>query len=166
MLSVKLGGIFFHKPFDIGINPICQEAFSMAKSKKVRKHRQAEITLEPDGFSIHTFELSMKLSKSEWKKCKQRLFADQEETGEHWIYLDMNNEWQRSIFISNTIIKLLRLSENWDIQTVMCLLSGSKNTNPPGIYIEKACAGGSRSIRKNRNKPHYSFTKNMVIASP
>lgn len=38
----------------------------MAKSKKVRKHRQAEITLEPDGFSIHTFELSMKLSKSEW----------------------------------------------------------------------------------------------------
>lgn len=60
----------------------------MAKSKKVRKHRQAEITLEPDGFSIHTFELSMKLSKSEWKKCKQRLYADQEETGEHWIYLD------------------------------------------------------------------------------
>lgn len=55
----------------------------MAKSKKVRKHRQAEITLEPDGFSIHTFELSMKLSKSEWKKCKQRLFADQEEAGEH-----------------------------------------------------------------------------------
>ena len=60
----------------------------MAKSKKIRKRRQAEITLEPDGFSIHTFELSMKLSKSEWKKCKQRLFADQEETGEHWIYLD------------------------------------------------------------------------------
>lgn len=60
----------------------------MAKSKKVRKHRRAEITLEPDGFSIHTFELSMKLSKSEWKKCKQRLYADQEETGEHWIYLD------------------------------------------------------------------------------
>ncbi len=60
----------------------------MAKSKKVRKHRQAEITLEPDGFSIHTFELSMKLSKSEWKKCKQRLYADQEENGEHWIYLD------------------------------------------------------------------------------
>ncbi len=60
----------------------------MAKSKKVRKHRQAEITLEPDGFSIHTFELSMKLSKSEWKKCKQRLYADQEEAGEHWIYLD------------------------------------------------------------------------------
>ena len=47
----------------------------MAKSKKVRKHRRAEITLEPDGFSIHTFELSMKLSKSEWKKCKQRLYV-------------------------------------------------------------------------------------------
>ena len=64
----------------------------MAKSKKVRKHRQAEITLEPDGFSIHTFELSMKLSKSEWKKYKQRLFADQEESSEHWIYLDKQGD--------------------------------------------------------------------------
>ena len=57
-------------------------------SKKVKKRKTAQIILEPDGFSIHTFELSMKLSKSEWKKCKQRLYADQEEAGEHWIYLD------------------------------------------------------------------------------
>ena len=60
----------------------------MSQSKKVQKHRKAEITLEPDGFSIHTFELSMKLSKSEWKECKQKLYAEQEESGEHWIYQD------------------------------------------------------------------------------
>ena len=60
----------------------------MAKSKKVRKHRQAEITLEPDGFSIHTVELSMKLKKSEWKQCKQQLYAEQEKSGGYWIYPD------------------------------------------------------------------------------
>lgn len=60
----------------------------MAKSKKVRKRKQAEITLEPDSFSIHTFELSMKLSKSEWKRCKQRLYDEQNHCGEHWIYPD------------------------------------------------------------------------------
>lgn len=64
----------------------------MAKSKKVRKHRQAEITLEPDGFSIHTFELSMQFSKSEWKKCKQKLYAEQEKNGGRWIYPDNRHD--------------------------------------------------------------------------
>lgn len=61
----------------------------MAKSKKIRKHKQAKIILEPDGFSIHTFELSMKLSKSEWKRIKHALYDErQEKSGEHWIYQD------------------------------------------------------------------------------
>lgn len=60
----------------------------MAKSKKVRKHRQAEITLEPDGFSIHTFELSMKLSKSEWKQIKHALYDERQGEGGNWIYQD------------------------------------------------------------------------------
>lgn len=64
----------------------------MAKSKKVRKHRQVEITLEPDGFSIHTFELSMQFSKSEWKKCKQKLYAEQEKNGGRWIYPDNQHD--------------------------------------------------------------------------
>lgn len=83
----------------------------MAKSKKVRKHRQAEITLEPDGFSIHTFELSMKLSKSEWKKCKQRLYADQEENGEHWIYLDKQSGHYICTRYADTGIRI-RLEQN------------------------------------------------------
>lgn len=60
----------------------------MAKSKKVRKRKQAEITLEPDGFSIHTFELSMKLNKSEWKQMKHDLYGEQRKEGSHWIYPD------------------------------------------------------------------------------
>lgn len=57
-------------------------------SKKVKKHKKAEICLEPDGFSIHTFELSMQLSKSDWHKCKERLFAEQKKVGATWIYAD------------------------------------------------------------------------------
>lgn len=57
-------------------------------SKKVKKHKKAEIRLEPDGFSIHTFELSMQLSKSDWHKCKEQLFSEQKKAGEIWIYAD------------------------------------------------------------------------------
>lgn len=57
-------------------------------SKKVKKHKKAEIRLEPDGFSIHTFELSMHLSKSEWHNCKEQLFSEQKKAGEIWIYAD------------------------------------------------------------------------------
>lgn len=57
-------------------------------SKKVKKHKRAEIRLEPDGFSIHTFELSMQLSKSEWHNCKEQLFSEQKNAGEIWIYAD------------------------------------------------------------------------------
>lgn len=57
-------------------------------SKKTLKHKKAEIRMEPDGFSIHTFELSMQLSKSDWRKCKELLFAEQKKAGAIWIYAD------------------------------------------------------------------------------
>ncbi|MGO5027832.1 hypothetical protein [Candidatus Agathobaculum pullicola] len=60
----------------------------MPKTKKIRKHKQAKIILEPDGFSIHTFELSMKLSKSEWKQIKHALYNERQGEGGNWIYQD------------------------------------------------------------------------------
>ena len=57
-------------------------------SKKTLKHKKAHIHLEPDGFSIHTFELSMQLSKSEWHNCKEQLYAEQRESDETFIYAD------------------------------------------------------------------------------
>lgn len=57
-------------------------------SKKTLKHKKAEIRLEPDGFSIHTFELSMQLSKSDWHNCKEQLYAKQRESDETFIYAD------------------------------------------------------------------------------
>lgn len=51
-------------------------------SKKGLKHKKATIHPEPDGFSIHTFKLSMQLSKSEWHNCKEQLFSEQKKFGE------------------------------------------------------------------------------------
>lgn len=36
--------------------------------------RKARFMLESDGFSIHTFEISRKLTKSEWNYCKGKLY--------------------------------------------------------------------------------------------
>lgn len=57
-------------------------------SKKVKRRKNVDICLEPDGFSIHTIELSLKLSRSEWNRCKQSIYDEQNQTGEHIIYPD------------------------------------------------------------------------------
>lgn len=43
-------------------------------SKPVVSRKQTTLNLEPDGFSVHTFELSQKLTKSEWKSIKNKLY--------------------------------------------------------------------------------------------
>lgn len=57
-------------------------------SKKTLKRKKAQIHLEPDGFSIHTFELSIKINKSEWNNCKDWLYTEQEKSNKIWIYSD------------------------------------------------------------------------------
>ena len=57
-------------------------------SKKVKRRKNVEICLEPDGFSVHTIELSIQLSQSEWHRCKKSLYDEQNRTGEHIIYPD------------------------------------------------------------------------------
>ena len=37
-------------------------------SKRIVKHKTARFTLEPDGFSIHTIELSMEISYREFQR--------------------------------------------------------------------------------------------------
>jgi len=43
-------------------------------SKPIIRRKQTTLNLEPDGFSIHTFELSQKLTKTEWKSVKSFLY--------------------------------------------------------------------------------------------
>ena len=56
--------------------------------KKVRKYKNVEIVLEPDGFSIHTIELSRKVSQTEWKQIKSDLYDYNEQYSENIIHPD------------------------------------------------------------------------------
>lgn len=44
-------------------------------SKRVELKRPAVFELEPDGFSIHTFELSMELNKEQYQQMKDRCIS-------------------------------------------------------------------------------------------
>lgn len=57
-------------------------------SKKIRKHKKAEITLEPDGFSIHTIEVSRKVSQADWQHLKNSLYESQKKHQMITIYPD------------------------------------------------------------------------------
>lgn len=63
-------------------------------SRKICKRKKITLTLEPDGFSIHTFELSMQLTKDHWNRCKDSLYREQQHLGAHWIYPDHERKGQ------------------------------------------------------------------------
>lgn len=48
--------------------------------------RKARFELEADGFSIHTFEISRKLTKSEWNYCKGKLYDQNKISSKGCIY--------------------------------------------------------------------------------
>lgn len=60
-------------------------------SKKITRTRETSFMLETDGFSIHTFELSRKMTKHEWHHLKEKLYAKQSKRPKRekvWIYRD------------------------------------------------------------------------------
>ena len=56
--------------------------------KKVRKYKNVEIVLEPDGFSIHTIEFSRKVSQTEWRQINSALYDYNEQYSENIIHPD------------------------------------------------------------------------------
>lgn len=49
--------------------------------KRIRKTKKAEICLEPDGYSVHTLELSQSISKQKWNWMKEKLYKKQRKRG-------------------------------------------------------------------------------------
>lgn len=47
-------------------------------SKRTELKKTAVFELEPDGFSIHTFELSKRLTMYEFQQMKSKLYQEQE----------------------------------------------------------------------------------------
>lgn len=58
-------------------------------SKRTELKKTAVFELEPDGFSIHTFELSKRLTMHEFQQMKSKLYQEQEKSkGKRFIYED------------------------------------------------------------------------------
>ena len=55
-------------------------------SKRKESKRTAVFKLEPDGFSAHTFELSKRLTRHEYRQMKDRLYRDHVSKGQALIY--------------------------------------------------------------------------------
>ena len=55
--------------------------------KKTRKTKKAELQLEPDGYSIHTLELSQQVSKQKWNWMKEKLYKKQRKKGGGGLHL-------------------------------------------------------------------------------
>lgn len=49
--------------------------------KRIRKTKKAEFCLEPDGYSVHTLELSQSISKQKWNWMKEKLYKKQRKGG-------------------------------------------------------------------------------------
>lgn len=55
-------------------------------SRRIESKKTAVFELEPDGFSIHTFELSKRLTRHEYHQMRDRLYRSQVNAGQPAIY--------------------------------------------------------------------------------
>ena len=63
--------------------------------------RKARFELEADGFSIHTFEISRKLTKSEWNYCKGKLYDQNQVSSKICIYQESKGVHRVSQYETN-----------------------------------------------------------------
>lgn len=123
-------------------------------SKKIVKHKTAKFTLEPDGFSVHTFELSKKLSATEYYDIKDQLYRQQEQSvGKSWIYED-GYGGHICLLFSGHGINSIRLehnsSEGMDTYYIRMVVNPRKLIDPSSSYIGILPPEGSsiKALRK------------------
>ena len=106
-------------------------------SKRIVKHKTARFTLEPDGFSIHTIELSMEISYREFQRIKDQLYRQQEQSGgKPWIYKDSCGIYVCLLF-SGHGINSIRLEHNQLVGTyyLRMVVNPRKLIDPRASYI-------------------------------
>ena len=106
-------------------------------SKKIVKHKTANFTLEPDGFSIHTFELSKKLSATEYYDIKDQLYRQLEQSGgKPWVYKDGYGN-HICVLYTGYGINSIRLEHNRSADTyfLRMVVNPRKLIDPKSSYI-------------------------------
>ena len=104
--------------------------------KKVQKKRAA-FTLEPDGFSIHTFELSRRITANEYCSMREKLYRQQEASGKKgWMYRDSYGN-HICTFYAKHGIRSIKLEHNQTADTyfVRIVVNPRKLIDPECSYI-------------------------------
>lgn len=106
-------------------------------SKKIVKHKTANFTLEPDGFSIHTFELSKKLNATEYYDIKDQLYRQQKQSGgKPWIYQNGYGGHICLLFSSHGINSIkLEHNQSADTYFLRMVVNPRKLIDPESSYI-------------------------------
>lgn len=117
-------------------------------SKKIVKCRKAVFTLEPDGFSIHTFELSRQLRPKEYYSIKDQLYCKQEQSvGKPRIYKDGYGNHICSLYtdhgINSILLEYNKLADTYFIRMVV---------NPRRLIAPKSSYIGILSPEKSSIK--------------
>ena len=63
--------------------------------------KKTRFMLEADGFSIHTFEISRKMTKSEWNYCKGKLYNQNQVSSKICIYQESKGVYRVSQYEAN-----------------------------------------------------------------
>lgn len=127
-------------------------------SKKVIRNLKAIFGLEPDGFSIHTFELFYKCTKMQWYEIKQWLYKLQEKRSKFqpvFIYKEYNDRHTCTMYSKHGIqIELEHNDNQYDTFYLRLIINPRKLIDPESSYIgilpptEKSI----RSLKKAFNK--------------
>lgn len=113
-------------------------------SKKYTIRKQAAVSLEPDGFSIHTFEISQKLSRSEYQNLKEKLYKDQKrhknKNEKAWIYREEDGQHRRHVctLYSEHGIRIILVHHKGDAFSnyyIRMIVNPRKLLDPESSYI-------------------------------
>ena len=100
--------------------------------------RKARFELEADGFSIHTFEISRKLTKSEWNYCKGKLYDQSKVFSKGCVYKESEGVHRVSQYEANGLRITLEHAhdqENSRGYYVRMIINPRKVIDPNASYI-------------------------------
>lgn len=105
-------------------------------SKRVESRKIAVFVLEPDGFSIHTFELSKQLTKFEYHQIKDTLYRSQEKDKKKYIYREYKGHYFCEKYKDNGVRIYLehnKCESGFDTYFVRMIIN-------PRVLIEPGCS--------------------------
>lgn len=105
-------------------------------SKRVESREIAVFVLEPDGFSIHTFELSKQLTKFEYHQIKDTLYRSQEKDKKKYIYREYKGHYFCEKYKDNGVRIYLehnKCESGFDTYFVRMIIN-------PRVLIEPGCS--------------------------